>query len=146
MADMSWRITGKYTREMFEGNAPAGKGSKLLGGGYADRWDMVYGGGETVGDRIIHFDFNLSDKVSIFICGDVLNIRDYRHYYKYDEWVYCNKPSKAIYGTFNKRYQHTLEPERIKKYLNAKIPNCKAWDMVQARAKELYRLESGISL
>ena len=33
--------------------------------------------------------------------------------------------------------RHTLEPDKIEKILNTKIENCKFWDMVQKRAKEL---------
>ena len=29
--------------------------------------------------------------------------------------------------------------DKIEKILNTKIPNCKFWDLVQARAKELYQ-------
>ena len=38
----------------------------------------------------------------------------------------------------SEKSRHELEPERIEKILNTKIENCKFWDLVQTRAKELY--------
>lgn len=127
-----------YTMEMWEGNIPCGKGHELARGGFADRWSSNWGTGETDGDEILHFEFDLNSKVCIFICDDFLNISDLRHYGRHDQWCYSNKPGHEIWGTYLKKYQHPLEPEKIEKYLNTKIPNCKVWDMVQARAKELY--------
>ena len=89
-------------------------------------------------DRILCANFSLSPKVTISIVGDTLNILDFRYNGKFDEWSYCNKPTGRIHGTFMAAHQHELEPERIEKYLNTNIPDCKIWDMVQARAKELY--------
>lgn len=127
-----------YTMEMWEGNVPCGRGHELVRGGFTDRWKTKWGGGETDGDEIHFFEFNVNPKVCIFICGDLLNISEIRHYGKHDQWCYCNKPGHEIWGTSLKKYQHPLEPEKVEKYLNTKIPNCKVWDMVQARAKELF--------
>lgn len=128
-----------YTKEMYDGNEPAGKGHELVCGGFADRWETKYGGGETFNGKIIHFSFSLNPKVTIDIVGDVLNIHDIRHSSKNDVWVFCNKRGYEIAGTFNQNLIHQLEPDRVEKYLNSSFPNCKIWDIVQARAKQLYK-------
>jgi hypothetical protein len=123
-----------FTWEMYDGNAPAGKGHGVYGtDDFFDRWSCKYGGGETYKGRINHADFNINYKINIYICGDTLWITDIRYSDKSDVWEYSNKNDRT------KRYNHhELEPEKIEKILNTKIDNCKFWDMVQARAKELY--------
>lgn len=127
-----------FTQNMWSGNEPNCKGHDMVGGGQSQKWTFRYGNAETFEDRILCASFNLSPKVTISIVGDTLNILDFRYSGKFDEWSYCNKPAGRIHGTFMAVHQHELEPERIEKYLNTNIPNCKIWDMIQARAKELY--------
>ena len=127
-----------FTQNMWNGNEPNCKGHDMVGGGQSQKWTFRYGNAETFEDRILCASFSLSPKVTISIVGDTLNILDFRYSGKFDEWSYCNKPAGSIHGTFMAVHQHELEPERIKKYLKTNIPNCKIWDMIQARAKELY--------
>lgn len=123
---------------MLDGNLPAGKGHELLSGGYSDRWETKWGGGESVNGQIQNASFHLNHKVSINIIGNQLQIHDIRHDGKTDIWVYANTPSWDMRWSIHPSHYHELEPERIEKYLNTEIPNCKFWDMVQTRAKELY--------
>lgn len=127
-----------FTESMWDGNEPNCKGHDMVGGGESQKWTFRYGNAETFNGEILCASISLSSKVSISIVGDTLNILDFRLSGKCDEWTYCNKPTGHIHGTFLPVYQHELEPERIEKYLNTKIPNCKIWDMIQTRAKELY--------
>lgn len=127
-----------FTQNMWNGNEPNCKGHDMVGGGQSQKWTFRYGNAETFEDRILCASFSLSPKVTISIVGDTLNILDFRYSGKFDEWSYCNKPTGRIHGTFMAVHQHELEPERIEKYMNTNIPNCKIWDMIQARAKELY--------
>lgn len=126
-----------YTAEMYSGNAPCGKGHTMISGEVADRWETKYGGGETVNGEILFFSFSLSTKITIYLVGDALNIVDNRYAGKTDEWCYCNN-NKRIHGCAD-YLVHDLEPEIIEKILNTSIPNCKIWEIVQARAKELYK-------
>ncbi len=127
-------ISPGYTRAMYEGNEPAGIGHELIGGGHSDRWATKWGGGESVDGVIQHCSFNLNRKVTIYIVGNMLRIVDLRHDGKTDVWLYAN--SSWVSPTYFR--QHELEPARIERYLNTKIPGCKFWDMVQKRAKDLY--------
>lgn len=120
--------------EMYHGNKPARKGHERVSGGFNDYWITQWGSGETFDDEIDFFSFSLNHKVTIYICGDTLWITDIRYSGKSDVWDYCNNGKLQC----EKRNRHDLEPERIEKYLNTKIPNCKIWDMVQKRAWELY--------
>lgn len=124
--------------EMYEGNIPAGKGHERVGGGYMDRWETKYGGGESYNGVLNHASFSLNRKISIYIIGNHLQILDIRHDGKCDIWEYTNKPDRNLKWSIHPNHYHDLEPERIEKILDTKIPNCKFWDMVQARAKELY--------
>lgn len=130
-------ISPKYTADMYLGNVPCGKGHKLVSGEYTDRWACKYGGGETNGDNILDFAFNINPKVTIFILEDKIDIVDHRYSDKFDEWVYCNHPERGVVHGCLKQHLHELEEDRIEKYLNTKILDCKIWDMVQKRAKEL---------
>lgn len=118
---------------MYHGNKPAMRGHERVSGGFNDRWVTRWGDGETFDDEVEFFCFNLNSKVVIFICDDTLWITDFRHNTP-DVWDWCNN-GKLKHLT---RFRHDLEPERIEKYLSAKIPDCKIWDMVQKRAWELY--------
>ncbi len=122
------------TPEMYHGNKPAGKGHERVSGGFNDRWVTQWGGGETFNNEIEFFDFSLNQKVTIYIVGSTLRIVDIRYSGKSDVWDWCNDGSMKHCGLT----RHDLEPERIEKYLNTKIPNCKIWDIVQKRAWELY--------
>lgn len=123
-----------YTAEMWAGNAPAGKGYPLVGGGYSDRWQCKYGGGDSVDGEINNAAFSISYKVCVYITGDDLRIMDIRHDGKYDYWQWSNHPERHS----ETRWMHELEPDRIEKILNTVIPNCRFWQMVQKRAKQLY--------
>ncbi len=120
--------------DVWLGNEPEGISGYSVDGYPVLRWNCKYGGGYTINGRISKFDFSINKKVSIFICGDTLCIRDYRRSKATWSYVYCNN-SKFSKG----KGSRPLEQEKIEKYLNTKIPNCKAWDMVQKRAWELYR-------
>lgn len=122
------------TPGMYHGNKPSGKGHERVSGGYNDRWLTRWGSGETFGDEIDFFSFSLNSKVTIFICGGTLWITDIRYSGKPDVWDWCNNGRLKCISAF----RHDLELERIEKYLNTKIPDCKIWDMVQKRAWELY--------
>lgn len=129
-----------YTQDMYEGNAPCGKGQQVLDGNESDRWVCMYGSGESYNGEIIHIRFNLNQKISIYIIGNHLWIVDLRYSGKNDFWEYTNIEGLGYPGSpcCAKQSRHSLEPEKIEKILNTKIENCKFWDMVQARAKELY--------
>ena len=129
-----------YTEAMYLGNEPAGKGHGHINGGYCDRWCCQWGGAETYDGRIIHATFSLNHKVSIYIVGDALWVMDIRYAGKPDFWEYCvNCSGMPGSPCINESSRHTLEPERLEKYLHTVIPNCKLWDMVQKRASELCR-------
>lgn len=130
------------TDEMWDGNSPCGYGHQMVDGGRSERWDTKYGGGETYQGKILHASFNLNCKISIFISGNGLHILDIRYSGRQAFWEYANMESMKLPGgpCCSERSRHTLEPEKIEKILNTKIKNCKFWDMVQARAKELYEL------
>lgn len=133
-----------YKKEMYDGNEPCGKGHRMENGEFADRWETKFGSGETYKDEILNFSFSLSHRITIYIVGDVLSIVDNRYAGKTDEWCYFSNPSKGrVYGCFESRL-HELEKERIDEYLNKRIPDCKIWNMVSERAKEIYN--SGVRL
>jgi len=127
-----------YTDDMYLGNVLADKGGKYLkkDGSIidSDRWDCKYGKGESVDGHICMASVNISKKINIFIYDDSLWIYDIRHDGKSDIWEFRN--DKNIEET---AYKHKLESDKIERILNTKFPNCKFWDMVQSRAKELYK-------
>lgn len=129
-----------FKAEMYEGNIPCGKGHKMVDGGESDRWTTKYGGGETYNGEILNASFSLNHKITIYIVGKHLWIMDIRYAGKPDFWEYTNIEGMGFPGSpcCNERSRHSLEPEKIEQILNTKIENCKFWDMVQARAKELY--------
>ena len=129
-----------FTVEMYEGNAPCGTGGKMVDGGDSDRWTTQWGGGLTYKDEFIHASFSLNHKITIHIVGNHLWIVDIRHDGKPDFWEYTNIEGRGMpgYPCCSEKSRHELEPERIEKILNTKIENCKFWDLVQTRAKELY--------
>lgn len=73
-----------YTRDMYDGNAPAGKGHEMIDGGFANRWDFKYGNAKTYNGKILHASFNISSKVHIFIHYDSLWVTDFRYKCKTD--------------------------------------------------------------
>ena len=127
-------LNGSFTEEMWNGNAPSARGHKNVSGGYNDLWQTRYGGGETYNDQICFFTFSLSPKVSIFICGDYLRITEIRYAGKFDMWVCQNKDAIPFRQNGN---DHVLEEDKVRKYLNTKIENCRIWELVRARAAEL---------
>lgn len=123
-----------YAEPIWAGNEPACKGHERVDGGVNDKWVCQYGGGETH-DGVIDFaEFALNHKVSIYIHGDYIKFVDIRYSGKFDKWVWENQNKLYTIGGNT----HELEPEKIEKILDSKFDNCKFWDMVQARAKELY--------
>lgn len=128
-----------YTKAMYEGNEPCSKGHKLTSGEFADRWDCMYGGGETADNEIIHASFSINRKITIHICGDSLWIVDLRYYGKSDVWEYSNNGNlkMPLGACCNAKSIHQLEPEKIEKILSEEY-DCKFWRLVQKRAKELY--------
>jgi hypothetical protein len=128
-----------YTREMYEGNTPSCKGHERVNGGFMDKWSCKYGGGESYQDIIDNAEFSINYKITIYIVGSSLWIVDIRYAGKTDFWEYFNNDLKMPGGCCcSESSRHTLEPDKIEKILNTKIENCKFWDMVQKRAKELY--------
>lgn len=128
-----------YTWEMYYGNEPAGQGHALVDGGYADRWECRFGDAETVGEQILHASFNITPRVRLYLGYDSLFIIDVRYAGKPDFWELCvNCSGMPGPPCCSEASRHTLEEERIEQYLNKTFPNCKLWDMIQKRAKELY--------
>ena len=129
-----------YTAEMWEGNEPEGEGYNMVDGGKSERWKTKYGGGETYKEQILCAEFNINQEITIFITDDCLWIMDNRYSGKSDFWEYVNIEGHGFPGfpCCTENHRHRLEPEKIEKILNTKIDNCKFWDMVQQRAKELY--------
>lgn len=123
-----------YAEPIWAGNEPACKGHERVEGGVNDKWVCRYGGGETHDDIIDFAEFALNHKVSIYIHGDYISFVDIRYSGKFDKWVWENQNKLHKIGGNT----HELEPEKIEAILNSKFENCKFWDMVQARAKELY--------
>lgn len=124
-----------FTEEMWAGNEPCGKGHEHVNGGYTDHWIFFKGAAETYNGEIDWADFSVDRRTSISIVGDTVNIcyngRDF------DFYNYCNKSTGRIWGTMNNCHRKDMELEEAERILNKKFPNCKIWDMVQLRAKEL---------
>lgn len=131
-----------FTDEMYDCNAPCGKGHEMIDGGVSDRWSTKYGNMESYNGEILHAEFSINHKITIYITGNHLWIMDIRYAGKTDFWEYTNIEGRGFPGSpcCSERSRHTLEPEKIESILNTKIENCKFWKMVQARAKELYEL------
>lgn len=126
-----------YTKEMWDGHIPAGRGHERVAGGYFDRWDTKYGGGESYDGILNCGDFSLNYKITIYITGNHLWIVDIRHDGKSDVWEYSNIPGRGSIG--RKDIIHALEPSKIEAILNAEcVEENEYWKMFQARAKELY--------
>jgi hypothetical protein len=124
-----------YTKEMFEGNKPCGKGHELVDGGYADKWQCKYGGGETDKGNVLYAVFHINYKISIFIIGNHLRIADIRYSGKPDVYEYTN--DGYLQGScLNNKTVHKFEMEKVKDILNRKY-ECEFWKIVQKRAKEL---------
>lgn len=127
-----------YKQEMWQGEVPAGNGHQHINGGYCDRWVTKYGGGESYNGEIINADFRVNAKITIYIVGDSLWISDMRYAGKNDIWEYSNNGHlKSPTGLLNECHRHELEPDKIEKILNMDF-NCKFWDMVKTKAKQLY--------
>lgn len=133
-------LSPNFTDEMYYGNAPEiCKGHKMVDGGVCDRWHTKYGYGESYKGKILTANFNINEKISIDIIYNCLWIQDMRYIgsCKSDIWEYINVKGMKM-PCWSEKHLHSLEPEKIEKILNTKIKNCKFWDMVQARARELY--------
>ena len=134
----TYSVFPNYTWDMYDGNAPAGKGHEMIDGGVADRWEFKYGNAETYNGKILYAFFTISSKVSISIIRDSLWVLDKRYAGKSDFWEYCvNHGGMPGPPCVSEKCRHKLEPENLEKYLNSKFDNCKIWDIVQQRAKEL---------
>lgn len=126
-----------FTEAMYAGNEPCGKGHEHVEGGFCDRWSTQFGGGESYKGRLIHANFSLNQKITVYIVGSTLWIVDIRHSGKSDVWEYTSDPDKIRTNNIHPSRIHPLEPERIEKILNTNI-DCVFWRMVQSRAKEIY--------
>ena len=136
MKDFLTTIFPHYTPKMYDGDAPCGIGHELITGGYADRWECRYGGGETNGGVILHANFSIDDKITIFIVDERLRIVDIRYSGKPDVFTYQNyKSTNQLYSC-----EHPLETERIDKILSKNF-DCEFWRMVQKRAIQLYQIK-----
>lgn len=133
---MPWSkaVFSNFTEEMWAGNEPCGKGHELISGGFADRWEFFRGSAETYNGEILVADFSIDKNISIFIADDTVNICKITTTCDYN---YGNKENERIWGTFREDLRKDMELEEVERILNKKFPNCKIWDMVQARAKEL---------
>ena len=138
-----------YTEDMWNGNKPSCKGDDWLINGKpvtADKWECRYGGGETINDQIMQCNFWINHKIGIQIAHNHLYIIDIRYTGRSDFWEYSDDKAMKMPGPpcFSEiRVRHQLEPEKIEGILNTKIKNCKFWELVQARAKELYNAGVG---
>ena len=122
-----------YTEEMYEGDEPSGSW-QMSTGKTMYRWRTRWGSGQSTDNGIFEAKFQINSKVTIYIVGGHLNIIDIRYAGKPDTWEYSNTEQRYF-----RSFAHELEPDKIEKILNTKIPNCKFWDLVQVRAKELYQ-------
>ena len=121
-----------YTDAMYLGNEPTGSW-EMSTGKTMYRWSNCWGSGQSTTDGIFEANFQINSKITIYIVGGHLNIIDIRYAGKPDTWEYSNTEQRYF-----KSFSHELEADRIEKILNTKIPNCRFWDLVQKRAKELY--------
>lgn len=142
MKDFWTSVFPNFTEAMYDGNTPCGVGHQMVDGGESDRWSTRYGGGETYNGKVLNASFSLSTKITIYITGNHLWIMDIRYAGKPDFWEFTNIEGIGFPGSpcCDERSRHSLEPDKIEKILNTKIENCKFWNIVQARAKELYEL------
>lgn len=131
-------INPRYTIAMYEGNEPVGKGHEHINGGFCERWECKWGGGETYKGEIVNCDFYINSKVSIHITSDSLWITDIRYSGKPDTWEFCvNHSGSPGLPCRNPRNIHLMEWDKLIGYLNTRIPECKLWDKVQAKAFEI---------
>ncbi len=136
MKDFRMSLNPKYTEQMYNGDQPAGIGHGLPGGGYADRWDCWYGCGETSGDSVLNASVKINHKISVFVCGDLLQIIDIRHSGKHDVWGYDSRGEFTLPAT-SRSSLHSLEHEKIERIRATELPG-RFWWMVQNRALEIY--------
>lgn len=131
-------IFPNYTHDMYDGNAPCGKGHEMVDGGFSDRWEFRFGNAETYKGEILYASFALSPKVNIFVSSNSLWVLDKRYSNKSDFWEFCvNHSGMPGYPCFSERCRHTLEHDKLISILSMKIENCKIWDMISKKAKEL---------
>jgi len=125
-----------YSWDMYIGNEPCGHDVPMANGDYGDRWEFVHGSMHTYNGEVLDAQFSINKKITIYIIGDTLNVVDNRRSSTFDQWLYCNN-DKTIYGTMIRSCRHPLEKDKLEQILNCEISNCKAWDIIQKRAKEL---------
>lgn len=133
MKDVLCSIFPHYTEQMWDGDLPAGVGHKLPSGGYADRWSCRYGDGETSGDSVLWGSVNLSTNISVFVCGDHLEITDIR---ASGVWGYDSRGEFDLPGTLPQNI-HQLDREKVEKILATEFPG-RFWQLVRTRALQIY--------
>ena len=136
MKDFLTSVFPNYTDAMCDGDQPCGKGHELTDGGYADRWECWYGGGETSGESVLFATIYFNYKVSLFVCGNLLRITDIRYSGKPDVWIYDSNGDITLPATPQNSI-HQLEAERTEKILSSNLPG-RFWHLVQKRALEIY--------
>ena len=134
-----------FTQEMYNGDEPCGVGHQLVSGGYADRWTVWFGNGETARGNVLFASINQGRKISIFICGNVLHLLDIRYSGKTDFWEYSSDGGNVMPGApcCDERSRHKLEPEKIEAILNAEASDSVFYKLVMARAREIYEAAHG---
>lgn len=125
-----------YTKEMYFGNEPTGSWDMSIGKTMY-RWTTQWGNGQSTDEGIFEAKFQINSKITIYIIGSLLWISDIRYAGKYDTYEYCND-SELFKLYMQEPNRRKLEQDKIEKILDTKIPDCKFWSLVQARAKELY--------
>lgn len=124
---------------MYLGNEPSGRWEMSIGKTMY-RWTTQWGDGQSTDEGIFEAKFQINSKITIYIIGKHLWITDIRYSGKNDVYEYSND-GVLVSIPSNYKSIHKLEKDRIENILNTKIPNCIFWDLVQARAKELFELK-----
>lgn len=139
MKDFLISVFPNYTKAMYEGNEPCGLGHQRESGGYNDRWETKYGGGETYGNIIDYAEFHFDANMSLSIVGGECHLLVILANSKFKE--YASSPAmRHLCSSEKQRIQ--LSEEEIERLLNKQIPNCRFWDIVQQNAKEIYERRS----
>lgn len=99
-------------------------------------WVTTWGGAlMTQYRKIIHGQFAINHKITLYIAGDKLRIFENRMNGKPDVWEWVSDEGISTQKFFT-RY-HVLEDEKCIKYLNADGDSL-YWKIFQERAKEIY--------
>lgn len=126
----------KYTKEMYLGNAPCGKGWEQPDGSFCDRWSFYCGEAQTKEDEVVFARFNLNHKITVNIAGSSLWITDIRYSGKSMVYQYTNDDGFRTNNIAQVNLKE-LEPAKIESILDSEI-DCDIWRMIQKRAKEIY--------